>query len=180
MSNNPSPIVEAPRYWYVDVVDRNDLQKTKVTEFPEHLANDYYFLADNFFVDRLFDISGDGTQVIVSSKDLSDMELEPSPHLVVVWLPNTPEASFIIEDYPAHDVATIAFAPHDENQLLIFLKRGELHLYDLETRRGELLAVFDPPDFSFFSPNGRWLAYVNKQVDFIEMEPLLVQAGMKG
>jgi hypothetical protein len=176
LSNIVSVITGAPDIWYISVVDRSDLQSTEVTLFELHTPLGHDFRSGEYSIARLFDISADGTQVVLSSQDFSDSTLYPLPHFVIVWQPDAPENSLIIEDYLPSDIATIAFAPHDETQLLVFLKNGELYLYDLETRSQRQLAAFDPPHFSFFSPDSRWLAYTRYEVDFIEIEPLLVQS----
>lgn len=166
----------APAIWYIDIFDRNNLQNTEVILFEDRLPVGHDFMTIDSFIDRLFDISADGTQVVLSTKDLSDLTLDQLPHFVIVWQPDAPEDSLIIEDYAPSDIASIAFVPHDETQLLVLLKSGELYLYDLETRYQQQLAALEPSDFTFFSPDGRWLAYANQQIDFIEIDPLLEQA----
>lgn len=172
-----SVLTGAPGIWHINVVDRNNLQTVEITMFEDRLPVGRDLMTIDPFVDRLFDMSADGTQVVLSAVDFSDSSLPRSPHFVIVWLPDTPEDSLIIEDYVPDDIVTIAFAPHDETQLLVFMKNGELYLYDLETQSQRQLAVFDPPYSSFFSPDGRWLAYARNDIDFIAIEPLLAQKG---
>lgn|GEM_PF-6498657 len=173
VTNIPSPYEALMAYWYIEIPDRDNFNTLNIIRFPDGIES-HDFLNDDYFVDRLFDMDGDGERLLLNTRDLA---VDADKHLFVVWYPLNPEETYVIDNINAGNIATVAFSPTTDDHIIILYKNGDVILHDImTTRQTSLTNIGDSLYATSFSPNGRWLAYgQNSGLYMLDIEQLLLQ-----
>jgi WD40 repeat protein len=169
-----SPYVFDPIDYYLRLRDRQDLTKTDIylVRWTQKLpAGGRLFTPVE--TERIFDVHDN--QVLTTMSDVtnwgkSELGTDEAQSYLVIWNPENPEASVIIDAFSGLSVRAAAFVPNDPQRLLVILDNNDvggrfavqegLHVYDLQTQGLEYLANFDGyyVNSSHFSPDGNWIA----------------------
>jgi hypothetical protein len=167
-------------------VPSGNLQALVATPFSNVPIEGGLYVTLDTQVDRLFDLSADGNQVLLSARKSSTDPYDPTSNQIpylVMWYPEQNTSNFAIRAISAESICNAAFAPGDESQIVIILNDGQLLLYDLEVNSVAILSTALPLDCSYgsiFSYNGAWLALHDagsKSLRFVNIAQLIDQFG---
>ncbi len=185
-SNNSSGVSISTPTWdgtnliyFIAIPDPQDLQTIVVSQFEAVIDGHQYYTGDPF-INRLFDMSLSGQVLLSVQQDYPNLNMYYEPTFFVLWNPHDSSVSQIIR-IPEIDaaMATVAFSPFSENQVLIWqpdgfgTTGGTLYTYDLITHEHRRLQQIDPAYEPLFSPDGEWLSYSNDhELVFLRLEEL--------
>jgi hypothetical protein len=183
-------LVPEPALFYVHVPDPSNLAITTVTFFDNvMIGNHAYMMGGEIETsDRLFDLSTDGTHILMSARRYSDTGI-PQRSELVVWFPNNTPESYIVDVVDVEQICNASFSPHNDDEIVILLSNGRLLHYNVETLRVKMLPVTldgiqtcretGSQVHTLFSPDGTWLAILNQTTGilrFIDLTRVVAEA----
>ncbi|MBA3871792.1 MAG: WD40 repeat domain-containing protein [Anaerolineae bacterium] len=155
-----SPEIATQLFYHIRIHPR-DLQKTVFTPFSDIPVEGVSYTAFDGLVDKLFDLSTDGSRVLlIAQKASSDPYDKPIPYLAV-WYPEQSMNNRLVRAIPSEPICDAAFTSSDESQIVSIMNDGHLVFYDLVSNTVKVLSSSLPTNCGFissFSYNGAWLA----------------------
>lgn len=188
--NRGAEFIPQPFVYYVHIPDSTDLSSATIIHSGDILINDihYHMGGEIETSDRLYDVSSDGQQVILSLRRTpTEPDYSPQYPELFTWSPNQPSDSILVEPFDVQEICNVSFAPNSlDVKIVVLLSDGQMYLYDLENLTIKQLAIqLDDMDdcrdtgstvVTAFSHDGAWLAYNNKrsrQLAFLDITQLI-------
>jgi hypothetical protein len=192
-----SEAFDDPIIYYVKIINRQNLAQSQIYSVqlaqPLTIGNRVYTPVEQ---EQVLDVHQH--TVLTTMSDLtnfgnSELTLNQAQSHLVIWNPENPQASVIIDAFNGRKVQAAAFVPSDAQQILVVLgneqeqlnfpvKEG-LYRYNIQTHDLKFLTSFDTYylDTPVFSPDGNWLAIEAKAMskyaffrtsDLLSLSPL--------
>lgn len=176
-----SPYVAQPIVYYIRLSDRMDLAQTDI-----YLVRwaELMIVGERLFTpvetERILDVHEH--QVLTTMSDVtgwgnSEQNVYRAQSYLVIWNPEKPEASIIIDAFNGSNVRAAAFVPNDPQRLMVILGNVQidlrftvqlgLYVYDIQTHDLQFVAGFDGYyiESPFFSLDGNWLAVQSSEAN---------------
>lgn len=175
--SGPSAYIAQPIDYYIRLRDPLKLTQTEIYSVR---WNEFMKLEGREFTPVLQEpiLDVHNHQVLTTMSDLtshdnSDLNTYHAQSYLVIWNPENPENSVIIDAFYGDNVQVAAFVPNNPQQLLVVLGNEQvdrrftvqpgLYLYDVETYEVRYLAPFDKGYPFSFSPDGNWLVFKSNE-----------------
>lgn len=168
-----SEAFDDPIIYYVKIINRQNLTQLQIYSVqlaqPLTVGNRVYTPVEQ---EQVLDVHQH--MVLTTMSDLTnfgnaELSLNQAQSHLVIWNPENPQASVIIDAFNGRKVQAAAFVPNDPQRLLVVLFQGRdlsfpvqdgIYLYNIQTRALQLLMRLDDTYFlpdTLFSPDGNWL-----------------------
>lgn len=178
-----SPFVTELTYYHIRIIP-DALSSSKAKQFLNEPVDSVPYITFDGLVDRVFALSGDGTQVLLTARRNSDDPNEPlfnQLSYLVIWYPENPQLNHLITTFVGSTICDAAFTDTDKKIILV-LQDGHVLQYDLKYQEITQLPINVDTNCSFaslFSYDGSWLALFNPstgQLRFLNITGLSTQA----